>query len=155
MRGLEKNCTQWHRHTSPHLHGHGDSMTNSAQWGRVGENHEKSKNPGGGRGSDRFWTKSILKLHFFSRASLTRHHALLSDRLQVLSRVRQLLPSARSLLPLLHIGPAGPALPVLHYAGCSRPGPVPLYWALWPAALLLLLAWVALNFPHHNQFIGN
>ena len=114
---------------------------------------EKSKNPGGG--SDRFWTKSILKLHFFSRASLTRHHALLSDRLQVLSRVRQLLPSARSLLPLLHIGPAGPALPVLHSAGCSRPGPVPLCWALWPAALLLLLAWVALNFPHHNQFIGN
>ena len=108
-----------------------------------------------GGGSDLFWTKSILKLHFFSRASLTRHHALLSDRLQVLSRVRQLLPSAQSLLPLLHIGPAGPALPVLHYAGCSRPGPVPLYWALWPAALLLLLAWVALNFPHHNQFIGN
>ena len=24
--------------TDRHLHGHGDSMTNSAQWGRVGEN---------------------------------------------------------------------------------------------------------------------
>ena len=27
------------RQTEPHTHGHGDSMTNSAQWGRVGENH--------------------------------------------------------------------------------------------------------------------
>ena len=25
-------------HTDRHTHGHGDSMTNSAQWGRVGEN---------------------------------------------------------------------------------------------------------------------
>ena len=42
MRGLEKNCTQWRRHThrqtDRHTDGHGDSMTNSAQWGRVGEN---------------------------------------------------------------------------------------------------------------------
>ena len=31
---------QTHRHN----HGHGDSVTNSAQWGRVGENpHESSK----------------------------------------------------------------------------------------------------------------
>ena len=35
MRGIEKNCTQWRKHTS----GHGDSMTNSAKWGRVGEKH--------------------------------------------------------------------------------------------------------------------
>ena len=26
------------RQTDTHNHGHGDSMTNSAQWGRVGEN---------------------------------------------------------------------------------------------------------------------
>ena len=41
MRGLEKNCTRWRRHTDRHLHGHGDTMTNSAQWGRVGENPTK------------------------------------------------------------------------------------------------------------------
>ena len=40
MRGLEKKTaldgvdTHTHRQT----HGHGDSMNNSAQWGRVGEN---------------------------------------------------------------------------------------------------------------------
>ena len=33
MRGLEKNCTRRLLSTD----GHGDSMTNSAQWGRVGE----------------------------------------------------------------------------------------------------------------------
>ena len=36
MRGLEKNCTRWHRHTDTHTDkhtdGHGDSMTESAQW---------------------------------------------------------------------------------------------------------------------------
>ena len=46
MRGLEKNCTRWRRQTDtqtePQTDGHGDSMTNSAQWGRVGENQEKS-----------------------------------------------------------------------------------------------------------------
>ena len=38
MRGLEKNCTQWrrktNRHTDTQTHGHGDSMTESAKWGR-------------------------------------------------------------------------------------------------------------------------
>ena len=28
---------QTHTHTYIHTYGHGDSMTNSAQWGRVGE----------------------------------------------------------------------------------------------------------------------
>ena len=41
MRGLEKNCTRWRRqtdrHTDTQTDGHGDSMTNSAQWGQVGE----------------------------------------------------------------------------------------------------------------------
>ena len=40
MRGLEKNCTRWRRQTNIHPQGHGDSMTNSAQRGRVGENTE-------------------------------------------------------------------------------------------------------------------
>ena len=39
MRGLEKNCTRWRKHTD----GHGDSMTNSAQWGRVDENIKQIK----------------------------------------------------------------------------------------------------------------
>ena len=38
MRGLEKNCTRWRTHTHRQTDGHGDSMTNSAQWSRVGEN---------------------------------------------------------------------------------------------------------------------
>ena len=42
MRGLEKNCSRWRRPTDRQTHrhtdGHGDSMTNSAQWGQVGEN---------------------------------------------------------------------------------------------------------------------
>ena len=38
MRGLEKKCTQWRKQT----HGHGNSMTNSALWGRVGEKKEKN-----------------------------------------------------------------------------------------------------------------
>ena len=38
MRGLEKNCTRWRKQTDRHTDGHGDSMTNSTQWGRVGEN---------------------------------------------------------------------------------------------------------------------
>ena len=37
MRGLGKNCTRWRRQTDTQTQGHGDSMTNSAQWGRVGE----------------------------------------------------------------------------------------------------------------------
>ena len=37
MRGLEKKCTRWRRQTDTHTHGHGDSMTNLSQWGRVGE----------------------------------------------------------------------------------------------------------------------
>ena len=39
MRGLEKNCTRWRKQTDTQTDGHGDSMTNSAQWGRVGENY--------------------------------------------------------------------------------------------------------------------
>ena len=31
MRGLEKNCTRWHKHTNRQTSGHGDSMTESAQ----------------------------------------------------------------------------------------------------------------------------
>ena len=41
MRGLEKNCTRWRRQTHISTDGHGDSMTNLAQWGRVGENIKK------------------------------------------------------------------------------------------------------------------
>ena len=36
MRGLEKNCTQRRTPTD----GHGDSMTEMAQWGRFSENHK-------------------------------------------------------------------------------------------------------------------
>ena len=47
MRGLEKNCTRWRKQTSPQTDistdGHGDSMTNLAQWGRVGENHNSTQ----------------------------------------------------------------------------------------------------------------
>ena len=35
MRGLEKTAPDG---ADTHTDGHGDSMTNSAQWGRVGEN---------------------------------------------------------------------------------------------------------------------
>ena len=35
----EVGVSRWHRHTD----GHGDSMTNSAQWGRVGENTHTKK----------------------------------------------------------------------------------------------------------------
>ena len=42
MRGLEKNCTRWRKQTDISTDistdGHGNSMKNSAQWGRVGEN---------------------------------------------------------------------------------------------------------------------
>ena len=34
---------QTDRQTDRHTHGHGDSMTNLAQWGRVGENIMLSK----------------------------------------------------------------------------------------------------------------
>ena len=34
----EVSVSRWHRQTDTYNHGHGDSMTNSAQWGRVGEN---------------------------------------------------------------------------------------------------------------------
>ena len=37
MRGLEKNCTRWRTQTDKQTHGHGDSMTESAQWGRFSE----------------------------------------------------------------------------------------------------------------------
>ena len=41
MRGLEKKCTQWLRHTNRqidrHTDEHGDSMTESAQWGGFSE----------------------------------------------------------------------------------------------------------------------
>ena len=38
MRGLEKNCTQWRRQTDKQTSGHGNSMTNLAQWDQVGTN---------------------------------------------------------------------------------------------------------------------
>ena len=39
MRGLEKNALEGTNiQTDTQTNGHGDSMTNSAQWGRVGEN---------------------------------------------------------------------------------------------------------------------
>ena len=39
MRGLEKTALDGaDRQTDRHTDGHGDSMANSAQWGRVGEN---------------------------------------------------------------------------------------------------------------------
>ena len=38
------SMAQTHRHTHPHTNGHGDSMTNSAQWGRVGENGTYGEN---------------------------------------------------------------------------------------------------------------
>ena len=34
---------QTHTQTHTHTNGHGDSMTNSAQWGRVGEKQKKYK----------------------------------------------------------------------------------------------------------------
>ena len=43
MRGLGKNCTRWRTQTDRQTHGYNDSMTNSAQWGRVGENSGKSE----------------------------------------------------------------------------------------------------------------
>ena len=43
MRGLKKNCTRWRKQTQPHTDGHGDSMINSAQWGRVGENYHSER----------------------------------------------------------------------------------------------------------------
>ena len=39
MGGLEKTAPDG---TSPHLHGHGNSMTESAQWGQFSENTEFS-----------------------------------------------------------------------------------------------------------------
>ena len=35
--GVGKNCTQWRTQTNKQTNGRDDSMTNSAQWGRVGE----------------------------------------------------------------------------------------------------------------------
>ena len=47
MRGLYKNCTRWlNRQTDRHTEGHGDLLTNSAQWGRVGENGCKTCHKG-------------------------------------------------------------------------------------------------------------
>ena len=42
MRGLEKNCTRWHRQTDKHTDGHGDSMTNSAKRAELVKNSRKS-----------------------------------------------------------------------------------------------------------------
>ena len=33
----EVGVLRWHRHTDTQTNGHGDSMTNSAKWSRVGE----------------------------------------------------------------------------------------------------------------------
>ena len=38
MKGLEKQCTRWRKHTSEH----GNSMTESAQWAQVSEKKEKN-----------------------------------------------------------------------------------------------------------------
>ena len=38
MRGLNINCIRWRKQTIRQKDGHGDSMTESAQWGRFGEN---------------------------------------------------------------------------------------------------------------------
>ena len=59
MRGLEKklhSMAQTDRQT--HTHEHGDSMTNSAQWGRVGENRKKA--------SDLYlnWGEDRVHLHY-------------------------------------------------------------------------------------------
>ena len=40
MRGLEENCTQWRKHRERHPDGHGDSITELAQWGRFSENNK-------------------------------------------------------------------------------------------------------------------
>ena len=54
----EGGVSRWHRTTD----GHGDSMTNSAQWGRVGENDKHTPDsiplvdPGGERRSRWWWT---------------------------------------------------------------------------------------------------
>ena len=41
MRGLEKNCTRWRRQTHIQTDGHGDSMTESAQWVRFNGGKKK------------------------------------------------------------------------------------------------------------------
>ena len=38
MRGLEKNSIRWRKQKDTNTDGHGDSMTDPAQWGRVSEN---------------------------------------------------------------------------------------------------------------------
>ena len=38
IRGLKKNCTIWRKHPDRHSDGYGNSMTESAQWGRFSEN---------------------------------------------------------------------------------------------------------------------
>ena len=38
VRGLEKKCTQWRKQTDKQKDGHGDSMTEAAQWGRFSGN---------------------------------------------------------------------------------------------------------------------
>ena len=38
-RPRKKYCTQWRTHTDKQTDGHGDSMTESAQWGRFSENY--------------------------------------------------------------------------------------------------------------------
>ena len=39
----EVGVSRWHRQTYRQTHGHGDLLTNSAQWGRVGENYKMKK----------------------------------------------------------------------------------------------------------------
>ena len=49
MGGLEKNCTRWRKQkdeqTDKKTDKHGDSMTESAQWGRFSENNQAVNSP--------------------------------------------------------------------------------------------------------------
>ena len=44
MGGLQKNCTQWHKQTNKQTDGHGDSMTESAQWANSVKTKSQTKN---------------------------------------------------------------------------------------------------------------
>ena len=55
----EVGVSRWHRQTDKHTHGHGDSMTNLAQWGRVGENNRYSSE----LGTTKFLVFPFLKLN--------------------------------------------------------------------------------------------
>ena len=65
MRGLIKKCTRWRKltHTERQTDGHGDSMTNSAQWGRVGENNGDH---------NKFCQKHVLPITFFSKHNFSQ-----------------------------------------------------------------------------------